>query len=129
MESSRFFAGKSDGGRTLREEDPERIIGELLLRFGITPHLKGYEPLREGVRITAERRRSSGRSPLADLGPTVGKICGERSTETAIHDAIGVGFLSADAIHTQLFPFSDRPSNAEFICTLAELVSDRIAQN
>lgn len=130
MESTRYFAFDRGGDATQRcAEDATRIIGELLLRLGITPHLKGYEPLREGVRITAERERSVARPPLTDLRPMVGRICGEHSPEHAIHDAIGVGFLSAEEIHARIFPFSDRPSSAEFICTLAELVSDRIAQN
>ena len=128
METIRYFAYDRADRTPCRREDTTRIIGELLLRFGITPHLKGFEPLRDEVRITAEHERSGLRPPLADLSPTVGRICGKGCAEHAIHDAIGVGFLSADEIHTKLFPFSDRPSSAEFICTLAELVMDRIAQ-
>jgi hypothetical protein len=111
-----------------RQEDRARIAGELLLAFGITPHLVGFEPLREGVRITAERERGSERPPIRDLEPAVERLCGEHSPEHAMRDAIGAGFLGPDEIHTRVFPFSDRPSCAEFICTLAELVLDRITQ-
>ncbi len=122
-----FFDG---GARRMprRERDASRTAGELLLRFGITPHLCGFEPLCEGVRIVAERERACERPPLAQLQPAVERLCGEHSPEHAMRDAIGVGFLSPDEIHARLFPFSDRPSSAEFICTLAEMVCDRIAQ-
>lgn len=117
-------------GKTMRRtEDASRVAGELLLRCGITPHLCGFEPLKEGVRITAERSRASIRPPLAELQPAVGGLCGERSPDHAMRDAISVGFLSTDEIHTRFFPYADRPSSTEFICTLAELVADRIAQN
>lgn len=124
----RFFA--YDGaGRMRRERDASRTAGELLLRFGITPHLCGYEPLCEGVRIVAERERERERPPLSELQPAVGRLLGNFGPEHAMRDAIGVGFLSTDGIHARLFPLSVRPGSAEFICTLAELVSDRIAQN
>ena len=54
-------------------------------------------------------------------------LCDHVSQEHSMRDAIGAGFLNTDDIHARLFPFSDRPSNAEFIYTLAELVRDRIA--
>lgn len=111
-----------------RERDASRTTGELLLRFGITPHLCGYEPLREGVRMIAEQERERERPPLAELQPVLEHLLGERSPEHAMRDAIGVGFLDSDEIHGRLFPFSERPSSAEFICTLAELVCERIAQ-
>lgn len=124
----RFFA--YDGaGRMRRERDASRTAGELLLRLGVTPHLCGYEPLCEGVRIVAERERERERPPLSELQPAVGRLLGNFGPEHAMRDAIGVGFLSTDGIHARLFPLSVRPGSAEFICTLAELVSDRIAQN
>ena len=123
----RFFA-YSGAGCMRRRGDASRTAGELLLLFGITPHLCGFEPLCEGVRIVAERERTRERPPLSELQPAVGRLLGEQSPEHAIRDAIGVGFLDADEIHARLFPFSDRPSSAEFICTLAELVCDRITQ-
>ena len=123
----RFFA-YGGAGRMRRRGDASRTAGELLLRFGITPHLCGYEPLCEGVRIVAERERKDERPPLSELQPAVGRLYGEQSPEHAMRDAIGAGFLGPDEIHARLFPFSDRPSSAEFICTLAELVMDRMTQ-
>ena len=116
-------------GTLRRREDASRVVGELLLQCGITPHLCGFEPLSDGIRMTAERRRAQGRPPLDELQPAVGSLCGKHSPEHAIRDAIGAGFLFADTLHARVFPFSDRPSSAEFICTLAELVMDRITQN
>ena len=124
----RFFVYRGAERMPHRERDASRTAGELLLRFGITPHLCGYEPLCEGVRIVAEREREREHPPLAELQPAVGRLLGEQSPEHAMRDAIGVGFLGPDEIHARLFPFSDRPSSAEFICTLAELVMDRITQ-
>ena len=125
----RFFTYRGAERMPHRERDASRTAGELLLRFGITPHLCGFEPLCEGVRIVAEREREDERPPLSELQPAVGRLLGENNPEHAMRDAIGVGFLDPDEIHARLFPFSDRPASAEFICTLAELVMDRIAQN
>ncbi|MBR4907159.1 MAG: hypothetical protein IKZ44_09970 [Clostridia bacterium] len=124
----RFFAYGGAERMPHRERDASRTAGELLLRFGITPHLCGFEPLCEGVRIVAERERERERPPLVELQPAVARLLGEQSQEHAMRDAIGVGFLGPDEIHARLFPFSDRPGSAEFICTLAELVCDRITQ-
>ena len=119
-----------DGGGTLRRrEDASRVVGEMLLQCGITPHLSGYEPLSDGIRITAERVRTHERPPLAELHPAVGSLCGEHSPEQAMRGAIGVGYLLSEETRAQIVSFPDRPSSAEFICTLAELVLDRIAQN
>ena len=128
-EKDLFFQGNQRLKWTLcRREDSRRITGEMLLAMGITPHLCGFEPLSEGIRITAERERGSERSPITDLVPAVRSLCGQCSPDHAMRDAIGVAFLAADEIHTRFFPFSDRPGSAEFICTLAELVLDRITQ-
>ena len=125
-----YFEHGRGAGRTLRrEEDASRVVGELLLQCGITPHLLGFELLREQVRITAKRERLKNRPTLRDLRSATGSLCGACSAEHAVRDAIGAGFLSADGIHTRLFPFSDRPGSAEFVCTLAELALDRIAQD
>ena len=111
-----------------RREDAARITDELLLALGIAPHLGGFEPLSEEVRITAERRRGNARPPITDPEPIAVRLCGEHGAEHAMRDAIGVGFLHTDEIHTRIFPYTDRPGCAEFICTLAELVLDRITQ-
>lgn len=102
-------------GDARRVGDTHRFIGELLLAFGVTPHLDGFDPISQGIRIRAERRET-------DAIPS-GKAL---SHETAVRTAIGVGFLSAAQVHAQIFSCTDRPSSSEFICTLAALVRDRL---
>ncbi len=109
-----------------RTADAHRMIGELMLRMGIEPHLVGFEPLCDGVRIAAEQERTSGAASPNGIYPAIGDLCETDAGEHAIRDAIGVGFLNPGGIHAEIFPFSDRPSNFEFICTVAELVRDRI---
>lgn len=127
------FAGlvpetRHERDRTERVRHAQRVTGELLLEFGIGPHLAGFDPLIHGIRILAERDRAGGTSLPVILQPTIGSVCGSIAWEHAVRDAISVGFLNPDAIHTWAFPFSKRPTGAEFICTLAELVHDRIAE-
>lgn len=106
-------------GSVRRAEDAHRIVGELLLRFGVTPHLCGFDALSSGIRLTAERERSAGMRGVDGNG-------GKYLREHVMRIAIGSGFQCADTIHAQTFPFSDRPSNSEFICTLATLAHDRM---
>ena len=122
-------ARRNNGKERPTAQTPQRIVGELLLRFGITPHLCGFDPLSSTIRMAAEEDRTCGMQPASVLQPTLGALCCESDPAHAMRDAIGVGFLGADEIHAKIFPFSDRPSSAEFICTLAELVRDRIAQS
>jgi hypothetical protein len=103
-------------GSVRRAGDAHRLTAELLLQFGIMPHLCGYELLCDGIRIRAERRYAVGRTPENGMPPR----------ETALRGAIDAGFLHTDAIHAQFFPCADRPGNSEFICTLAMLVRDRL---
>lgn len=124
-----LYQKERNGNRTsCRREDARRAAEELLLACGITPHLCGFAPLSEGVRITAERKRKRTGLMITELEQTMARLCGERGAEHAMRDAIGAGFLGTDGIRSQLFPYADRPSCAEFICTLAELVIDSISE-
>ncbi len=118
---------QSRQGKRRSAVNTHRYIGELMLRLGIEPHLVGYDPLCGGIRIAAERDRASCVPVSERTLTTVETLCDHVSQEHSMRDAIGAGFLNTDDIHARLFPFSDRPSNAEFIYTLAELVRDRIA--
>ena len=42
-------------GDTRRVGDAHRTVGELLLAFGVTPHLDGFDPILKGIRIRAEQ--------------------------------------------------------------------------
>ena len=114
-------------GSVRRVSDAHRVIGELLLSLGVTPHLCGYDPLCDGIRITAERECACIAHPN-ELFAAVEALCSVSNGEHAIRDAIGVGFTAPDDLHARIFPFTDRPTNSEFVCTLAELVRDRITQ-
>ena len=107
---------------------PQRAAGEVLLQFGITPHLVGFDPLCSAIRILAERDRTEGECSFFGTQPTVSALWQDVDTEHAIRDALGVGFLGSDEIHARVFPFSDRPSSGEFVCTVAELLRDRMAE-
>lgn len=115
--------GRNKERRALNEY---RLIGELLLRFGIGPHLVGFDPLRESIRLTAEQDRGFGAAPHAEIIAVAEALCNVTNGEHAIRDAIRAGFSHPDEIHSQIFPFSEHPTNREFICTLAELVRDWI---
>ena len=128
MESAvaRFESDRYAKNGARREKSAQRVVGELLLRFGIAPHLSGFDPLCGAIRITTERGRFSALPKMSGVHQMIRSLCGENNPEHALHDAITVGFLEAGEAHTQIFPFSNHPSIAEFVCTLAELARDRI---
>ncbi len=118
MEAVKSFVGNWDRQSAARRAgDTYRVAGELLLQFGVLPHLYGYELLCDGIRTRAERTRPVVRTPKD----------GKLVREGALREAIEVGFLHTDAIHAECFPCADRPSNSEFICTLAMLARDRLS--
>lgn len=119
-------SASTDRGYAKREDSAQRVAGELLLRCGITPHLCGFDPLCGAIRMTSERDRTRALPAMNAMRTAVGALCKERNPEHAARDAILAGFLTTDETHTQIFPFSDRPSIADFICTLAELARDRV---
>ena len=111
-----------------KRDEPQRAAAEMLLQFGITPHLGGFDPLCSEIRMMAERNRSEGVPPFFGARPTIAALWQDADTEHAIRDALSAGFMGPDGIHMQTFPFADRPSSAEFVCTIAELLRDRISQ-
>lgn len=119
--------GSFAGGQARRVSDAHRMIGELLLSLGVTPHLCGYDPLCDGIRMTAERDRKNAMHPN-EMCMAVELLCGAPNGEHAIRDAIAVGFTERNDLHAAIFPFSARPTNSEFVCTLAELVRNRMTQ-
>ena len=104
-------------GSANRTGDAQRTTGEMLLRFGITPHFCGFGSLYCGICVRAEREQTGEIPPGGYL------------RESAMREAIGGGFLNAGAIGTEPFSRARRPTNSEFICTLAELIRDRVRAN
>lgn len=123
--NNRIRFERTAAGHARRVSDAHRVVGELLLELGVAPHLVGYDPLCDGIRIASEQDRTWAVQPAA-LNAAVETLCDASNGEHAIRDAIGVGFLRPDDLHARIFPFSKRPSNSEFVCTLAELVRDRM---
>ena len=109
-----------------KREETLRFAGEVLLRFGITPHLHGYEPLCSAIRLITDRTDGTGVPPYYGAHPTVSALWRNIDTEHEMRDALGVGFLITDEIHTRVFPYTNRPSSGEFVCTIAELLRDRV---
>ena len=107
--------------------DDRTLVSNLLLTLGVATNLRGYSYLRDA--ILAELREP-GQQMTKSLYPDVGKPYGangiqvERSIRTAIEKAWN---RRDDALWRQYFPGeyradASKPSNAVFICTLADSV-------
>ncbi len=107
----------------------EERIANLFLTVGIPAHIKGYQYLREAVRITIENPDVMGRI-TKELYPGIARRFGTTSSkvERAIRHAIEVawnrGRIEAldEAFGRNVCSLDDKPTNGEFIA----LVSDRL---
>ena len=110
-------------------ESLEERIANLFLTVGIPAHIKGYQYLREAVRITIENPDVMGRI-TKELYPGIARRFGTTSSkvERAIRHAIEVawnrGRIEAldEAFGRNVCSLDDKPTNGEFIA----LVSDRL---
>ena len=105
--------------------DPRTQISNLLISLGVSTNLRGYTYLREAILLMA---RNPNQTITKELYPAVGTLCNgnreqvERSIRSAIHNA----WLNRDDLLWQRYfpPGADgtvrRPSNAPFICRLAD---------
>ncbi len=113
-----------DGSVSLEER-----IANLFLTVGIPAHIKGYQYLREAVRITIENPDVMGRI-TKELYPGIARRFGTTSSkvERAIRHAIEVawnrGRIEAldEAFGRNVCSLDDKPTNGEFIA----LVADRL---
>jgi len=111
------------------ESSLEEQIANLFLTVGIPAHIKGYQYLREAVRITIEKPDVMGRI-TKELYPGIARRFGTTSSkvERAIRHAIEVawnrGRIEAldEAFGRNVCSLDDKPTNGEFIA----LVSDRL---
>ena len=105
--------------------DPGSQVSGLLLALGVRPKLRGFACLREAVLLSA---REEHMSVTKVLYPEVAKRCGCRSThvERNIRSAIDAAWASRDENVWRLYFSPDnagnmvRPTNADFICRLAD---------
>jgi len=106
----------------------EERIANLFLTVGIPAHIKGYQYLREGVKMVIENPDLMGRI-TKELYPGIARRFGTTSSkvERAIRHAIEVawnrGRIEAldEAFGRNVCSLDDKPTNGEFIA----LVSDR----
>lgn len=122
--SIRIRAEESTG-----EENLEERIANLFLTVGIPAHIKGYQYLREAVRMVIDNPDLMGRI-TKELYPGIAHRFGTTSSkvERAIRHAIEVawnrGRIEAldEAFGRNVCSLDDKPTNGEFIA----LVSDRL---
>ena len=120
---------------TLSTPQPEarEVISNILLHLGISTKLHGYAYLREAILLM---RKDPGQSLTKEIYPAVASLCGaepiqvERSIRSAIH---GTWPKRDDAVWRIYFPSDDseqvpRPTNATFICRLADYLNLHASQ-
>ena len=113
-----------EGGESMEER-----IANLFLMVGIPAHIKGYQYLREAVRMVLDNPELTGRI-TKELYPGIARRFGTTSSkvERAIRHAIEVawnrGRVEAldEAFGKNVCSLDDKPTNGEFIA----LVSDRL---
>ncbi len=106
------------------QPDPKTLITNSLLRLGIPTKLRGYGYLRESILLMLQ---NPNQSITKELYPAVAKLCNATSIqiERSIRSAITAAWEHKDHQIWQLyFPTdissSSRPTNATFICRLAD---------
>lgn len=110
----------------------DQRIGDLFLRMGVPPHLKGYQYLKEAVKLTVQDRMII-YSITRELYPRIAKTFGVTSTkvELAIRHTVEVMYDRDRMRHLQEvlgFPSSvnkQKPTNGELIALIADkLISE-----
>lgn len=102
-------------------------ISNIFISIGIPPHIKGYQYLREGIKMAIENP-SIINSVTKELYPEIGKKFGTTASkvERAIRHAIEVAWNRGrvDAINAifgvRVYIGSERPTNSEFIALVAD---------
>lgn len=105
----------------------EEKISEIFISIGIPPHIKGYNYLREGIKMTIETPYVIN-SVTKELYPTIAKKFATTSSkvERAIRHAIEVAWNRGriDAINaifgSRIYLGSEKPTNSEFIALVAD---------
>ena len=118
-------AAESEGGESVDEQ-----ITNLFLALGIPAHIKGYQYLREAVRMVLENHDVINRI-TKELYPAVARRFDTSASkvERAMRHAIGVAWTRGrlETVNQmygyKVFRRDDKPTNGEFIA----LVSDKIA--
>ena len=127
---------ESVGAKMIHEQAPvsaetlEERIANLFLTVGIPAHIKGYQYLREAVRMVIEKPEMMSRI-TKELYPGIARKFGTTSSkvERAIRHAIEVawnrGRIDAldEAFGKNVCSLADKPTNGEFIALVADRLS------
>ena len=127
---------ESVGAKMIHEQAPvsaetlEERIANLFLTVGIPAHIKGYQYLREAVRMVIEKPEIMSRI-TKELYPGIARKFGTTSSkvERAIRHAIEVawnrGRIDAldEAFGKNVCSLADKPTNGEFIALVADRLS------
>lgn len=123
--------GFPEAPQTREEERPgaEEQVTNLFLSLGIPAHIKGYEYLREAVRMVLDRRDVLGRI-TKELYPGIAKryATSASKVERAMRHAIEVAWNRGrlDNVNRlygcKVFSPEDKPTNGEFIAMIADKV-------
>lgn len=124
------------GGQLLQLQTvaPEKNLGteisELLYKMGVPAHIRGYKYLRDAIELVV-KDESILQAITKNLYPSVGEKhggCSASKVERAIRHAIELTFLNGNmdllnkifASRTGIHLLNGKPSNSEFIATVAE---------
>lgn len=105
----------------------EKIISDTLMKVGIPCHVKGFEYMKEAVRLVLEDRTMVF-EPTKRLYPSIAKTFGSTPArvERCLRHGIQIAWRSeASTLYEVLGPCSmkDKITNGEFIATLAEQIA------
>ena len=120
-------AGEGESGESVDEQ-----ITNLFLALGIPAHIKGYQYLREAVRMVLENHDLINRI-TKELYPAVARRFDTSASkvERAMRHAIGVAWTRGrlDAVNQmygyKVFRREDKPTNGEFIALIADKIAMR----
>lgn len=101
-------------------------IRDRLLELGIQPNLSGYRSLVLAVEMYHD---DPGQAITKEIYPGIGLLCKPEKSAAQIERQIRYAIISAwdrgaPALWDRLFPFGQRPTNAEFIARMSELLAD-----
>lgn len=106
-------------------ERTANVIAEMMLDLGVMPHLSGYVPLLEGIRVLASADRTR-RIPYREITEWIDALYGAADSAHAMRDAIARGTAETAAGCGTLFLHAPQPGNKEFLYSVAEIVRDRV---
>ncbi len=114
---------------TVKDNELERYVTNVMLDMGIPAHLKGYHYLRDAIMLSG-RDMEAVSSVTKLLYPVIAKHfkTTDQKVERAIRNAIEVSWMRGNAdTFEKLFGYSslsgkNRPTNSEYIARIADKI-------